>query len=186
MTYEVGQTALVVVVTEAEAVVQPWWGRYNEAARYGMPPHVTVLFPFLRIDDVDVGVIEALAAIAGAQPRFDVEFGLCARFPGVLYLRPDPDTPFRRLTAAVVSRWPQAPPYGGQFDDVTPHLTIAHTVDPARFDEIEADVVTRLPLRTEVTEVQLLAFDDQRWTPRHSLPLGSAGLPGDSAGRDSQ
>jgi 2'-5' RNA ligase len=175
MTYEAGQTALVGVVAGVEAVVQPWWGRYDEAARYGMPPHVTVLFPFLRIDEVDAGVFEGLAAIARTQPRFDVEFGSCARFPGVLYLRPEPETPFRRLTAAVVSRWPQVPPYGGQFEDPTPHLTIAHTVDPARFDEIEADVATRLPLRTEVTEVQLLTFDGQRWTRRHSLPLGSAG-----------
>jgi hypothetical protein len=44
MTYGAGQTALVVSVKAAEAVVQPWWGRYDEAARYGVPPHVTVLF----------------------------------------------------------------------------------------------------------------------------------------------
>jgi 2'-5' RNA ligase len=175
VTYEAGQTALVVVAAEAEAVVQPWWGRYDEAAWYGVPPHVTVLFPFLRIEDVDSRVIEALNAIARAEPRFVVEFGSCARFPGVLYLRPDPEAPFRRLTAAVATRWPQAPPYGGQFDDVVPHLTIVHAVDPARFDEIEADVDTRLPLRTEVTEVQLLAFDGQSWTPQRRLPLGSAG-----------
>jgi len=154
-------------------VVQPWWGRYDEAARYGVPPHVTVLFPFLPLDDVDAGVIETLAGIARAQPRFVVEFGSCARFPTVLYLRPEPDTPFRRLTAAVTAQWPQAPPYCGQFDEVMPHLTVAQAV-PERFDEIEADVVTRLPLRTEVTELQLLAFDGQRWASRYRLPLGSA------------
>jgi 2'-5' RNA ligase len=170
--YVAGQTAVVVALPEALPVVQPWWGRYDEAAGFGVPPHVTVLFPFLPLDEIDGGILAALDGIVVGERRFGVEFASCARFPGVLYLEPRPDAAFRRLTAAIATRWPRAQPYGGQFEDPTPHLTIAHTVDPARFDEIEADVVTRLPLRTEVTEVQLLAFDGQRWTRRHRLPLG--------------
>lgn len=169
--YVAGQTAVVVAVPPAEAVVQPWWGEFDEAARYGAPPHVTVLFPFLPADEVSDAVLGALGEIAAAEPAFEVVFASCARFPGVLYLRPEPEAPFRRLTAAVVARWPQTPPYAGQFEPV-PHLTVAHTVEPERFDEIEADVGSRLPLRVTVSELRLLAFDGSRWARRHSVPLG--------------
>jgi 2'-5' RNA ligase len=170
--YVAGQTAVVVAVPQAMLVVQPWFGEFDEAAWFGAPPHVTVLFPFLRVEDVDAAVLTGLGAIAAAEPRFAVEFVSCARFPGVLYLEPRPDAPFRRLTAAIAERWPQAQPYGGEFEDPTPHLTVAHTVDPARFDEIEADVRRRLPLRVEVAELQLLAFDGQRWARRNGVALG--------------
>jgi len=163
--------AVVVAVPPAEAVVQPWWGEFDEAARYGVPPHVTVLFPFLPAGEVSDGVLGALAAIAAAEPAFEVVFASCARFPGALYLRPEPEAPFRRLTAAVVARWPQAPPYGGEFEPV-PHLTVAYTVGSERFDEIEADVGSRLPLRVKVSELQLLAFDGARWARRQAVPLG--------------
>jgi hypothetical protein len=154
-------------------VVQPWWGEYVEAARYGAPPHVTVLFPLLPIISIDGGIVEELGMLVGTRAPFEVEFSGCARFPGVLYLEPTPDEPFRGLTAAIARHWPQVPPYGGQFDDPTPHLTVSHTVDPARFDEIEADVSTRLPLRTKVDHVELLAFDGRRWRRRHRLPLAA-------------
>ena len=169
MTYSAGQTAVIAAIPAAAEVVQPWWGEFDEAARYGVPPHVTVLFPFLPADEVSDGALGALGEIA-AEPAFEVVFASCARFPGVLYLRPEPEAPFRRLTAAVVARWPQAPPYGGQFEPV-PHLTVAHTVGPERFDEIEADVGSRLPLRATVSELQLLAFDGSRWVRRHTVLL---------------
>jgi Domain of unknown function (DUF5753) len=44
----------------------------------------------------------------------------------VLWLaRRDPG-PFRALTSRVCPAFPAFPPYGGQFDDVIPHLTIGH------------------------------------------------------------
>ena len=171
--YVVGQTAVVVAVPEAEAVVQPWQRELTEAARFGVPPHVTVLFPFLPRDQLGTAELAALEAIVAAEPEFDVGFRACARFPAVLYLAPEPAEPFRRLTAALVRRWPQAQPYGGEFGaDPTPHLTVAQVADPRRFDEIEAELVTRLPLRVRVGEVHVLEFDGDRWRPAHRLPLG--------------
>lgn len=170
--YVVGQTAVVIVVPQAEAVVQPWQRELTEAARYGVPAHVTVLFPFLPRDEVDAGAVAALGEIVAAEPRFDVEFRACARFLEVLYLAPEPAEPFRRLTAAVARRWPQAQPYGGEFGaDPTPHLTVAQAADPRRLDEVEAELVTRLPLRVRVREVHVLEFDGSRWLAAHRLPL---------------
>ncbi|MFI6566135.1 2'-5' RNA ligase family protein [Streptomyces sp. NPDC050534] len=40
-------------------------------------------------------------------------------------LVPEPDTQLRQLTEAISDRWPEAPPYGGRFAEIVPHLTIA-------------------------------------------------------------
>ena len=42
-----GQTALVVAVPSAEPVVARLRASYDVAAAYGVPAHVTVLYPFL-------------------------------------------------------------------------------------------------------------------------------------------
>jgi hypothetical protein len=79
--------------------------------------------------------------------------------PGVLYLAPEPDAGLRALTDAVVGRRPEAPPYGGQFADVVPHLTIADGQEPGLLDMIESDVRGRLPVATRITtQVQLIAY----------------------------
>ncbi|CAM5691577.1 hypothetical protein SCHAM137S_06449 [Streptomyces chartreusis] len=65
-----------------------------------------------------------------------------AGFP-VLYLAPEPDTHFRRLTDAITERWPENPPFGGQFDDVVPHLTVAQGQD----EDAGAALLTGLPKR---------------------------------------
>src|SRR6266704_7013965 len=53
------------------------------------------------------------------------------------YLAPQPAQPLRALTAAVTETWPQTPPYGGMFDEVVPHLTVATQVEPQVADRIE-------------------------------------------------
>ncbi|MEU2201967.1 2'-5' RNA ligase family protein [Isoptericola sp. NPDC019482] len=166
-----GQTALVVVVPEAEPVVGWLRGDLDEAAAYGVPAHVTVLFPFLPAEALDATVLEALRDVVGAHAPFDATFAGCGRFPGVLYLVPEPDASWRALLAAVAARFPEAPPYGGAFDDVVPHLTVADGQDPDVLDGAAAAVAPRLPVRTRVREVTLLVFDGERWRRRADFPL---------------
>lgn len=165
-----GQTALVVPVPEAEPAVRAWRDRFDPAARAGVPAHVTVLFPFLPEPLVDAGVHAALGEIFGNHPSFDVRFEDCGRFPGVLYLAPAPDTPFRRLTEAVVARWPEAPPYGGKYEP-HPHLTVAQSQDDTVLDEAEADIRTRLPFSARVSQVDLVAYTGTDWQHLASFAL---------------
>jgi 2'-5' RNA ligase len=170
-----GETAVVVPVDAAERVVGRWRGRYDSSASAGMPAHVTVLYPFLPPDDVVPDVVDRLAAIVAGEPSFDVTFARFGRFPGpVLWLDPEPAEPFRRLTHAVWRAWPQAPPYGGLYEDVTPHLTIAELADDALLDEIRDDVARGLPLSSTVTRAQLSVLRDGTWTSEVMLPLGPA------------
>jgi hypothetical protein len=96
------------------------------------------------------------------------------RFPAVLYLAPEPAEPFAALTEAVVSSYPEYPPYVGEFDTIVPHLTAAEG-DPGVLDAAAAAIRQFLPLRARVLEVTLLDEiepDFRRWQVRETFRLG--------------
>ncbi|MGW5418637.1 2'-5' RNA ligase family protein [Streptomyces sp. NPDC003943] len=170
--FQVGQTALIVRIPEAEPSVSTWRERLDPSARAGVPAHVTVLFPFLDASRTDALVVHsALADVLGSHPAFDLRFERCGRFPEALYLVPEPDTQLRQLTEAIAHRWPEAPPYGGRFIDIVPHLTIAQGQEDAVLEEIEADLATRLPFTAHVSSVELIVHDGEKWQARASFPL---------------
>src|SRR5206468_4130667 len=103
----------------------------------GVPPHVTLLVPCT--DDT-----HAIAKQLAPFGPFDVSFAALDRFPGTLWLVPDPAEPFRAMTAALVTRFPEHPPYGGMFSEVVPHLTVAQ----AELDAAEAELEPKLPMRS--------------------------------------
>ena len=169
----VGETALVVVVEAVEPAVGRWRARYDRSAGAGVPPHVTVLYPFLPLAEVTDGVLRHLGEIFAAEPAFRLTFTQVRRFAAdVLWLAPEPAGPFRRLTHAVWRAWPHRPPYGGAHAEVTPHLTIAERADGDVFDEIAADVDHALPCVTRVTHGQLLAMGDDAWSTRATFAFG--------------
>src|SRR5262249_290767 len=100
------ETALVVLVPEAESVVAEHCLRHDPAAADGVPAHVTVLYPFRA--GVDEETAAAVAAIAAAVPAFDVTFHSTARFADgvVLYLEPDPAAPFHELMDRCIATFP--------------------------------------------------------------------------------
>ncbi len=58
------------------------------------------------------------------QRHFDCTFDKCGWFgEDVLWLAPDRDQEFRDLTNGVAAG-SDYPPYGGEHDDVIPHLTV--------------------------------------------------------------
>src|SRR5947208_10649014 len=131
------ETAIVVLVPELEALVGALRNQHTSDGADGMPPHVTLLYPF--VDDAEVA--HALPLVGRALARFvsfEVEFRRAARFPDTLYLVPDPAEPFVAVTRALVDAFPEYPPYAGAFDEIVPHLTVAHG-EPERFDAIERE-----------------------------------------------
>ena len=164
-------SGLIVEVPAAEAAV----GRHRELldcnARGGVPAHVTVLYPFLGIDRIDADTLDTVRTLIGRHRAFTVRFEQCARFPDVLYLAPTPDQPFRDLTEALVAQWPEAPPYGGQFTDVVPHLTVAQAQPPQVFDDVAAALARHLPITARVSSIQLLVSDGNQWEQRADFPL---------------
>ena len=171
--FRTGETGLIVKVSEAERAVSEWRSRFDPAAAAGVPAHITVLYPFLPHHRVDAAVLAELAEVFSKHPAFEAQLSQSRRFPETLYLAPEPDSQFRALTHAVATRWPEAPPYQGQFADVVPHLTIAHSQDPQVLDAIEADVGGQLPIPAQIAAVQLIAYDGERWIQVRSFGLAT-------------
>ena len=170
------QTAIVVPVGAVEGVVSPWRQRLDPGAVLGVPAHVTVVFPFAPAAVVDEMLIARLAAVFATVEAFDCTFGSCRWFGSdVLWLAPDPDQPFRDLTAAVLDAFPQYLPYGGAYDDVVPHLTVGESrlAEPHELHEAEADVTRYLPLPARVVGGLLMAGSSEpgSWHPVAELPL---------------
>lgn len=168
-------SALIVAVPRAAPLVEEWLERTaGQKPSRGVPPHVTVLFPFVPAEQIDEALIAELTALFARHEPFGFTLPRLARFPTTLYLDPEPATPFRDLTYAVADRWPEHPPYEGAHTDVVPHLTVA-SGETDLLDVAEADVAPKLPLTARATEVTLLVEVErfgQLWEPRHSFVLG--------------
>jgi 2'-5' RNA ligase len=149
--------------------------QWDWAAGAGVPAHVTILFPFLPVGRLEPAVRAEVAAIAAAHDPFDVRFRRLGRFPGVVYLEPEPSAPFANLTEAVVRRFPDFPPYDGAFAEVVPHLTVAES-EAAPLDEIAAHARAVLPFERRVSALEVIVEGgDGRWRTCWRLPLGRPG-----------
>ena len=170
------ESALIVPVPEAEALVGAWRERYDDSARTGVPAHVTLLYPFLPPEDVTPADLERLSVLFASMPATRYELVAVRRFArGVLYLAPEPDGFLRDLTGRIWALYPHRPPYGGAFPDVIPHVTVAQVEDPAVLDAVEAEMAPALPVGAHATEAWLmLQGEDSRWQAGHRFPLGSA------------
>ena len=80
----------------------------------------------------------------------------------------------RALTEAVAGRWPEAPPYAGQFADVVLHLTIAPSQEPQVLDMIESAVRGRLPIAARIAAVQLITYSGGCWTEIRTFSLAGS------------
>lgn len=168
----------IVVRIPVPAGVARLRARWDRAAGRGVPAHVTIVYPFLPGGRLDADVRRTLATIAAAHDPFEVEFSRVARFPGVVYVAPEPAAPFAAITSAVVDRYPDFQPYGGAYDEVIPHLTIAEA-DDAPLDAIAADAARQLPFRRRITALEVLVeLGEGRWQGRWRLRLGAAAASG--------
>lgn len=173
------ESALLVVVPEAEPVVGDYRSHHDASSRLGIPAHVTVLFPFLPPDQIGSETRRELAAVLRDHSSFEFRLTKVGRFPTVVYLEPEPASAFAALTRAIWGRYPETPPYRGEHgSSITPHLTVgwfeAETDADAAEAEFRAVSRGRLPITGLVREVVLFASsNDGRWHPSASFPLAS-------------
>ena len=172
------ESALVILVPEVEPLVESFRIQYDPSAAVGIPAHVTVLYPFRAPGDLTPDVIQSLEQLFANYPGFQAVFTELRRFPNVLYLSPEPADMFRLLIKTVAERFPETLPYGGQFTEITPHLTVAQLVYPQRLEEIASVFAraakNRLPISTQVKEVALMENSAGRWQVRHRFALQRA------------
>jgi 2'-5' RNA ligase len=136
-----------------------------------MPPHVTLLYPFVPQAQLDAATVAELRRIVATTSAFEFALTDLGRFPGVLYLAPEPAGPFVALTRAIVERWPEHPPYDGAYDTIVPHLTIVGGREPP---SLVVDIEPTLPVLACASEVWVMVEGaGGTWTRHARLPLGS-------------
>jgi 2'-5' RNA ligase len=118
------RTGLLVPVA-ADSLVAAFRRRYlaTTVARR-LPPHITVLFPFARGEDVADRYGSDLEAHFATFEPFDAELTGVGAFADFVWLDPAPHDRFLDLLAATCARFPEFPPYEGQDLEPVPHLTI--------------------------------------------------------------
>jgi 2'-5' RNA ligase superfamily protein len=173
----VAETAIIVPVPEAESIVDRWRRRYTPSGAAGMPAHITLLVPFADSDalspDRSGRVEEVLARFA----PIDLSLPATAYFEGpplVLYLEPVPAAPFRAMTAALVSAFPEHPPYADAHAQIVPHLTVATRLKRDRLAAIEAEVAGALPIHARAREAWLMEYADDAWRLRDRFAFAAA------------
>jgi len=173
-------TAFVVVVPEAEPRVAALRSRFDPSAALGVPAHITVLHPFMPPARVTSEVLARAAAALRGLGAFDFVLARVARFPGVLYLAPEPAAPFVALTEALVHAFPDCPPFGGAHDRIVPHLTVGQGSDEDMDllgNEMHSALQRHGPVEACCRQVTLLQnAGGQQWREMHCLPLPAHGV----------
>ncbi len=148
-------TGLIVPVDAAAGLVAPWSGLLPPAGR-ALPPHVTALWPFLPVAALDAAGERRLEDLLAGVPAFSFALTRVAELADAAVLLPEPSAPFRALTRLLWDEWPECPPYGGAFDDVAPHVTVAVDPPAGEREAIEAALAPLLPLPCRAAEVLLI------------------------------
>jgi hypothetical protein len=164
------ESAILIPVPEAEPVVGELRAGHDRSAARGVPAHVTLLYPFASPDAISAEDIATIAGIVAAEPAFRCVFATTWEpDERVIALEPRPPAPFHRLIEALSRAFPEHPPYGGAFDTVIPHLTVAD--DGA---EVSEALAGGLPFEAWIDRATLMVEgSDGRWSARETFPLGA-------------
>lgn len=122
-------SVLLVPVPELEPFVRSRTEHYDTDWLSADPSfvhaHVTALGPFLPRNELHASTLASVTRIASETGPFEFKLSVIDTFPnGIIHLVPEPEDPFRTLTARLWAAFPDCPPYAGEFGDVRPHLTL--------------------------------------------------------------
>lgn len=171
-----GHTVLAIPVPELDRFVRERTEHYDPDYLARDPDfgqaHVTVLGPWVREPSADD--LAAVAQIASDTAEFDVHLDQIETFPnGIIHLVAQPPAQFAALTTAVWERFPDHPPYEGQFTQLTPHLTLdarGPGVDEQWVRELLGDL---LPIRARARVLQLQWWQAGNCHVQQSWPLSA-------------
>jgi 2'-5' RNA ligase len=168
------RTGLVLGIPQADELFAAVQKLLSPGVAPAMPAHVTVLFPFRTWEALDGGAKATLADLFSDVEPFELTFARTERFPGVAWLSPEPRSAVDHLTQRVFEAFPDCPPYGGQFDDPTPHLTLAEG-DEAQIDRAMTLASARLatPITARITRCSLFGLTQEGWRPQMDFGLGA-------------
>lgn len=172
------RSGLLIPVVNADSLVGGFRSRYNAATvARGLPPHITILFPFARGANVSETYGSELATHFATFEPFEAELTGVGRFARFVWLAPEPRERFVDLVTGTCGRFPEFPPYEGEGGEPEPHLTIAAIDAPVQTEPIariaRSELQPRLPFRFTVDSVCLFEEqEDATWRMSIRYALG--------------
>lgn len=165
------RTALLIPTFDLDARAGEVWSRMHRAST--LPPHVTLLYPFLPLSEVTLEAQLRLAALFASEPPFDYQLTRVGWFERrVAYLEPDPPDRFTALVARL-SREFGVLPYEGAFEEIIPHLTLAEGLPFRRLKRAAVRAERHLPQQCHAAEAWLLVESDAAgWQIAGRFPMG--------------
>ncbi len=151
---------------------------HDPSASVGLPPHVTLMYPFLPPPRVSKPVIQELERLTAYVTPFDFVLTNVREFEqGVVYLEPEPAEPFVNLSNEIGRRFGLLP-FGGEFGAVAvPHLTLAMPQLHSARQRIADTLAPLLPIRLHADQAWLMVGDSKtRWNRIRRLPLRGVSL----------
>ncbi len=168
------ESAFLIHVPEAETCVGALRERFDGSVKLGVPAHITILVPFMSPELITESVLRRVQLALNAVPAFAFTLSRVARFPSTTYLAPEPSEPFIALTQSLMASFPEYPPFGGEFESIIPHLTVAHgnaAEAEVAAGELAAAVQAHGPIRSVCRSVALLENSSGLWKEMHSFTL---------------
>jgi 2'-5' RNA ligase len=145
---------------------------HDPMAALGVPAHVTLLFPFVPPDRLTSEIRSQLESLVAREPPFQARFSTIERRDRMVWLPPDDDDPFLRLTSAIAECWTDHPPYGGKHPDLVVHLTLLASADEDVLERAGSIATSGVPFEMSVRHASLIVEDDLgRWQERWRFPL---------------
>jgi 2'-5' RNA ligase len=172
----VPESAVIAPVRAAQATIGRLHSVHTPAGRAGMIPHVTLLYPFVHGDRPTADTAAALAAVLAGFAAFEADFRQLARFTdgqAVAYAQPDPAEPFIAITRALSAAF-GIQPYGGVYDRVIPHMTVASIASLDGLDAIEREARPMLPISCRIDAAEVWVVREGRWRFAERVALGGA------------
>jgi 2'-5' RNA ligase superfamily len=165
-------SVLLVRVRAADPIVAAF-GQLAPPEWDGEPyAHVTALGPFVPRAAVTSALTNRIDAVTQAVRPFGARFARIDTFPdGTVWLAPDHPGQFVELTNALWRAFPSYPPYGGQFDEVIPHLSLGRLPSVVGFDAVASLIGPLLPVRTTVDALELVWWSAERVDVLREWPL---------------
>lgn len=170
------ESAILIKVPQVESLVGKYRRDLDPSAEWGVPAHVTLLYPFLPPSEIDAKVLGRIATCVSGHRAFEVQFARANWFgEEVLWLAPEPESPFRELTATLSGAFPETPPYGGTIFDPVPHLTVADGAMVDQMREVESLVIAELPIWAFFDSVSVMVGSPETasWKTLVDFPLNS-------------
>ncbi|MEO8393194.1 MAG: 2'-5' RNA ligase family protein [Chloroflexota bacterium] len=168
-------TALVILAPHhVQAVAVPLMRKYSFNGMMRVPAHITVLFPFVPLDELEAAA-DRLRSLYADVPPFDLMLDGYGYFPRTTYLRPANPSPIKALFRRVHTAYPDYPPYRGAFgdDEITPHLTVGEFDTEA--ERMQAVFPPYTPLTFNVRCLHLIVGVEHEplpWITHDVIPLG--------------